>query len=89
MTYSDSGSEEDELLEIPSSEEDEEEELSSTKTSSHKHLTRPTLQLPGGFQWDLGVVKSASGVGDVATSSESEEEDKEDEKEVRSGKFDL
>ena len=71
---SSSSGEEDEALEQPSSDENEEEEIS--RRSKMASLARPTLQLPGGFRWDVGVVKTDSGVGGAMdTSSESEEED--------------
>ena len=71
-------------MEQSSSDEEIEKQNSSTKKNSsllkqRLQVTKPTLRLPGGFHWDeVGVVK-----GDGGTSSESEEEAEQDEKEVR------
>ena len=52
-----------------------------------KETAKPTLQLPSGFRWDMGVAKTdtAADDRDAASSSDSEEEE-EEEKEVSSVK---
>ena len=87
MSDSDSSSsEEDEELEQLSSEEEEGEQDSKEREASHSHEIKPTLQLTGGFRWDVGVAKTDTAAidgHDAETSSESEEDDEQDESEVR------
>ena len=78
---SDSSSDDNEELEQLSS--DEEREANTTKTASPRQGAKPTLQLPSGFSWDMGVVKNDDVIAN-ATSSESEEDDRDEKEEVSS-----